>query len=104
MESVVYVAYVANCTVERVPARNPGTAAPVKYRDPKNGEAGAAMPLGPDPETGARSSQNKKIPLRVYWSHGVQRVMKTGDNKTLSVPIYVSLCLITGKLFFHGLF
>ena len=72
------------------------TSAAAKYRDPKNGEADASVPLGSDPENGGRPSQNKKIPLRVYWTHGMQRAMKTGDNTTLSVPIYVSLCLITG--------
>ena len=35
---------------------------------------------------------------QVNWSHGVQRSLTTKDNENVSVPIYVSLLLITGYI------
>ncbi len=89
-------------------ANNPNVKAKTKYKDPKNGEAGAAIPFDVDIEGGGGPSNGnksppKKVPIRVYWRQGMQRAMKTEDNASLSVPIWVSLCLIAGKCPFHFL-
>jgi hypothetical protein len=67
-----------------------------KY-DVENGDPGASKRL-----TSSDSPEHspKKSGITVTWRLGVQRLLKTSDNKTVSVPISVSLLLITSYILF----
>ena len=66
----------------------------VKYRDAENGDPGASKRLTGSPEHNAQ-----KASVYVTWRRGISRLLKTNDNKTVSVPIYISLLLITSYIF-----
>ena len=63
------------------------------YNDP---ESGASKPLTDYNGSIANTSNNR--PAFVTWRQGLRRVLTTEDNKRVSVPIYVSLLLITGYI------
>lgn len=70
--------------------------ASVKYGDAENGDPGASKRLTTD----SPDSSPKKVSITVTWRRGIQRLLKTSDNKTVSVPIYISLLLIASYIFF----
>ena len=75
--------------------------AAVKYRDPKNGEAGASRSLTDDGDVIEEMPREpRKYPLRVYWRNGLRRMLRTEDNKRVSVPISVSVLLLASYILF----
>ena len=77
-----------------------------RKRGPPNAK-GSALKYGHDAENGdpaavealTRRKSSKKN-MEVTWRHGLRRVLKTADNKTVTVPIYVSLLLICSYIMF----
>ena len=47
-----------------------------------------------------REAEPKKASNIVQWRHGLQRILQTADNKTVTVPIYISLLLIASYILF----
>lgn len=77
--------------------------AAVKYRDPQNGDAGASRSLTGEGDViedrqPQPSSPPKKYPLRVVWRKGLRRVFRTEDNKRVSVPITVSVLVMSSYI------
>ena len=83
------------CLCCQKPDRNKNLRAAMKY-DAENGDPGASKRLTSE----SPDSSPKKAPITVTWRHGIQRLLKTSDNKTVSVPICVSLLLITAYILF----
>lgn len=71
------------------------TSATVKYKDAENGDPGASRSLT---DMESPTHVPKKYPIRVTWRKGIARMMKTEDNKRVTVPIYISLMLIAGYI------
>ena len=71
----------------------------VRYRDAENGDPGMSKSLtslenGPAEKGGLEPKAKSRYGIRVQWRSGLQRILKTEDNKSVSVPIYVSLLII----------
>lgn len=79
------------------PTRDSGqvTSSTVKYKDAENGDPAASRSLT-DKNSPPHSPQ--KFSVRVTWRKGIARMMKTEDNKQVTVPIYISLLLISGYI------
>ena len=93
--------YMCCCKCCNTSTKSNVKSAAVKYKDPKNGEAGASNALTNDDEiisAEQNSVDGAQYAVKVTWRGNLMKMLKNEENERVSIPMYISLLLISGYI------